>query len=76
VLTERGHGRRRGREVAAIGTPARGPDSAFKARRSTDAWQPRGDGTLTGGPGAERGRLTGGSPVLVISELKFTPRQK
>jgi hypothetical protein len=32
----------------------------------TGAWQPRGDGVLTGGPGAERERLTGGSPVSAI----------
>jgi hypothetical protein len=38
--------------------------------------QPRGDGALTGGPGVERGRLTGGSHVSVISELKFTPEPK
>jgi hypothetical protein len=35
----------------------RGPDSAFKAcvRRGAGAWQPRGDGTLTGGPSAGSG---------------------
>jgi hypothetical protein len=26
------------------------------------AWQPRGDGVLTGGPGVERERLTSGTP--------------
>jgi hypothetical protein len=50
--------RRRGREVA-VGTPARGPDSAFKARstarRGAGTWQPRGNGTLTGGPGVGSG---------------------
>jgi hypothetical protein len=46
----------RGRE-AAVRTPAHGPDSALKARerRSAGVWQPRGDGALTGGPGAESG---------------------
>jgi hypothetical protein len=50
------HARRRGRE-AAVGTPARGPDSTFKARVwcGAGAWQPRGDGTLTGGPGVGNG---------------------
>jgi hypothetical protein len=41
----------------AVGTPARGPDSALKARerRGMGAWQPRGDGVLTGRPGTESG---------------------
>jgi hypothetical protein len=38
------HVRRRGRE-AAVGTPAR-------VWRGASAWQSRGDGALTGGPGA------------------------
>jgi hypothetical protein len=59
---------------AAVGTDTCGPDSTFKVRRS--AWQPRGDGALTGRPGAERGRLTGGSHASVISKIKFTHRQK
>jgi hypothetical protein len=42
-------------------------------RHGAGAWQPCGDSTLIGGPGAERGRLTGRSHVLVIFELKFTP---
>jgi hypothetical protein len=64
-LSGRGHGRRRGRDGAARGeavgdaigrrwllgrTHARGPDSAFKAQRGVGAWQPGGDGALTGGP--------------------------
>jgi hypothetical protein len=76
ALSERGHGRRRGREAVAIGTLVRGPDSAFKARRGTGTWQPCGEGALIGGPGAERGRMTGGSSVSVIFELKFTPGRK
>jgi hypothetical protein len=39
----------------AVGTPARGPDSALKARNRRSTAQPRGDGALTGGPGAESG---------------------
>jgi hypothetical protein len=41
----------------AVGTLARGPDSALKAREwhGVGAWQPCGDGELTGGPGAESG---------------------
>jgi hypothetical protein len=41
----------------AVGTPARGPDSALEARerRGAGAWQPRGDDALTGGLGAESG---------------------
>jgi hypothetical protein len=37
-------GRRRGQEAAAVGTDARGPDSALRC----GAWQPRGDDVLTG----------------------------
>jgi hypothetical protein len=50
------HMRRRGRE-AAVGMPTRGPDSAFKARvrRGGGAWQPRGDGALTGRPSVGSG---------------------
>jgi hypothetical protein len=55
-----------------VGTDSRGPDSAGRSAAHC-AWQPRGDSMLTGGPGAERGRLAGGSHVSVISELKFTP---
>jgi hypothetical protein len=41
----------------AVRTPARGPDSALKARKrcGAGAWQPRGDGALTGGPSTESG---------------------
>jgi hypothetical protein len=41
----------------AVGTPTRSPDSALKAheRRDAGAWQPRGDGALIGGSGAESG---------------------
>jgi hypothetical protein len=46
------HVRRRGRE-AAVGTPTRSPDSAFKARYNAGVWQPCG--ALTGGPGAGNG---------------------
>jgi hypothetical protein len=46
------------------------------AWREQGTWQPRGESALTGGPNAERGRLTGGSLVSVISELKFTPGRK
>jgi hypothetical protein len=59
---------------AAVGTNTHGPESAFKARHG--AWQPRNDGALTGGPSAERGRLTGGPHMSAISELKFTTGQK
>jgi hypothetical protein len=67
--------RRRHSEVerrAAIGADTRGPDSAFKARYGV--WQPRGEGTLIGGPSVERGTLTGGSHVSAIFKIKFTPR--
>jgi hypothetical protein len=59
---------------AAIGTDTCDPDSTFKVWRGT--WRPHNDGVLTGGPGVERGRLTGGSHVSAISELKFTPGRK
>jgi hypothetical protein len=39
----------------AVGTPARGPDSALKARDRRSTAQPRGDGALTGGPDVESG---------------------
>jgi hypothetical protein len=52
-------GRRRGQEAAAVGTDAHCPDSAFKARlaarHGAGAWQPPGDGALTGRPGAGSG---------------------
>jgi hypothetical protein len=43
---------RRGRN-GAVGTPARGPDSAFNALERRGVWQPRGNGALPGGPGAD-----------------------
>jgi hypothetical protein len=45
------------------------------ARHGRGAWQPHGERALTGGPGAERERLIGGSLVSAIFELKFTPRK-
>jgi hypothetical protein len=39
----------------AVGTPARGPDTAFNARARCGAWQPCGNGTLPGGPSADSG---------------------
>jgi hypothetical protein len=39
--------------VAAVWTDARGPDSAL--RHGAGAWQPCGDGAVTGGPGAGSG---------------------
>jgi hypothetical protein len=66
------HVRRRGRE-AAVGTSARGPDSAFKAPgrvAATRRW--RADRQARRG----KRRLTGGPLRSVISELKFTPRRK
>jgi hypothetical protein len=62
------------RRRVVVGTDTCGPDSTFKAWR--DMWRPHSDGVLTGRPGAERGRLTGGSHVSAISELKFTPGRK
>jgi hypothetical protein len=63
-----GQQRRRGRDGArrggsdsqserrgAVGTPARGPDSAFNARVRRGTWQPRGNGALPGRPGADSG---------------------
>jgi hypothetical protein len=41
--------------MGAIGTPARGPDSVLKALERRGAWQPRGNGALPGGPGADSG---------------------
>jgi hypothetical protein len=38
------------------------------------AWQPRGDGMLTGGPGAERERLTSGTPQQRIFMTKTSSR--
>jgi hypothetical protein len=35
------------------------------------AWHPRGNGVLTGGPGAERERLTSGTPWQRFFELKI-----
>jgi hypothetical protein len=42
----------------------RGSDRGAVGRRlyGAGAWQPRGNGVLTGGPGAKRERLTGGTP--------------
>jgi hypothetical protein len=59
---------------AAVGTDARGPDSAFKARRGRVIVTRRRRADRR--PGAVRGRLTGGSHVSMIFELKFTLRQK
>jgi hypothetical protein len=47
--------RGRSEQRCAVGMPARGPDSAFNARVRHDAWQPRGNGALSGGPGADSG---------------------
>jgi hypothetical protein len=44
-------------------------------RHGTGAWQPRSDSVLTGEPGVERGKLTGGSHVSVISEIKTLPNE-
>jgi hypothetical protein len=49
--SERGRSKRR----SAVGTPAHGPDSAFNARAPRGAWQPRSNGALPGGPGADSG---------------------
>jgi hypothetical protein len=38
-----------------VGTPARGPDSAFNTLVQRGAWQPRGNGALLGRPGADCG---------------------
>jgi hypothetical protein len=46
---------RRSGQNDAVGTPARGPNSAFNALEQRGAWQPRGNGALPGGPGAARG---------------------
>jgi hypothetical protein len=56
----RGEARRRRRfrtagRNGAVGTPARGPDSAFNMLERHDAWQPCGNSMLPGGPGAARG---------------------
>jgi hypothetical protein len=61
----------------AVGTPAHGPDSALKARerRGTGAWQPRGDGALTGGPGAKVA-ADKWAPLVSVFRIKFTPGQK
>jgi hypothetical protein len=59
---------------AAVGMDTRCPDSAFKVWRGM--WQPSGDNVLAGGSSVERGRLTSGSHLSAISELKFTPEQK
>jgi hypothetical protein len=59
VETARARRRRgqRGTVGRAVGTLARGPNSALKARerRGMGTWQPHIDGALTGGPGAESG---------------------
>jgi hypothetical protein len=49
-----GQRRRRGRNDT-VGTPARGPYSAFNAVERRGTWQPRGNGALPGGPGMARG---------------------
>jgi hypothetical protein len=58
VRSGRGKARRRWRfrtagRNGAVGTPARGPDSAFNALERHGAWQPRGNGALLGGLGAD-----------------------
>jgi hypothetical protein len=62
-----------------VGTRTRrGHDNTFMARRAhgVGAWQPRGDGALMSGPGAERKRLTGGTLRQRFFELKFTLGRK
>jgi hypothetical protein len=49
--SERGRSERR----CAVGTPTRGLDSAFNAQAWRGTWQPRGNGALPGGPGADSG---------------------
>jgi hypothetical protein len=48
---------RRGERLSggAVGTPSRGPESAFNALKRCGAWQPRDNCALPGGPGAARG---------------------
>jgi hypothetical protein len=49
--SERGRSERR----CAVRTPAHGPDSAFNAWVRRGTWQPRGNGALPGGLGADSG---------------------
>jgi hypothetical protein len=68
------HARRR--EVAAAFGPSRSgcwPLRCEHRRVAALPWHvaPRGDGVLTSGPGAERERLTGGTPWQIIPELKI-----
>jgi hypothetical protein len=49
-----GQRQRRGRN-GAVGTPARSPDNAFNTLERRSVWQPCGNGTLPGGPGADSG---------------------
>jgi hypothetical protein len=45
----------RSKRRCAVETPTRGPDSAFNAWARRGSWQPRGNGTLPDGPGADSG---------------------
>jgi hypothetical protein len=45
----------RSKRHGAVGTPARGPDSAFNTQAWRGVWQPRGNGALPGGPDADSG---------------------
>jgi hypothetical protein len=62
----------------AVGTAAREARRGDRRRRVVGTWAAVGtdNGMLTGGLSAERERLTGGSYMSVISELKFTPGRK
>jgi hypothetical protein len=66
--------RRRRDRVAAVRTPAHGPDSAFKVRRGSVAATRRRRADRWARSGKRR--LTGGPLMSMISELKFTPERK